>query len=359
MSQSEKPKKNYGIKEIAEKANVSIATVDRVIHKRGGVAKKTEEMILKIIEEFDYQPNILASRLRSNKTYHLAVLIPQVSPNTDFWAAPLKGIEKAQKEISQFGVDIHTYFYALSDKTTFHEQAQKILKSDPDGVLIAPVFARESLEISSALTRAKIPVLFIDTEVDITERLSYIGPDIYKSGHVGGQLALYGIKNKPGNNEILVINYTSTTDDSHHIKEIERGFTDYVRESGSPVPVHVLDFQGHDRKNLEDKLLDFLKNHPAVSAIFVTNSRVFRIAEVIKGTPYEEVILIGFDFIEENIRYLKEDVIDFLICHKPEEQGYRGVMNLYQHLLLMRKIEKVQYMPIDIITRENYEYYSN
>src|SRR5690625_6528810 len=231
MSQSEKPKKNYGIKEIAEKANVSIATVDRVIHKRGGVAKKTEELILKIIEEFDYQPNILASRLPSTQTYHLPVLIPRAAPNTDFWAAPLKGIEKARKEISQFGVDIHTYFYALSDKNTFHEQTKKILKSDPDGVLIAPVFAREALAIGSALTPAQIPHLFIDTEVDIAERLSYIGPDIYRSGHVGGQLALYGIQNKPGKKEILVMNYTSKTDESQQLQENERGFRDHVRDS--------------------------------------------------------------------------------------------------------------------------------
>ena len=71
------------------------------------------------------------------------------------------------------------------------------------------------------------------------------------------------------------------------------------------------------------------------------------------------IILIGFDYIEENIRYLEEGLIDFLICHKPEEQGYRGVMNLYQRLVLLQEIEPVQYMPIDIITRENHRYYSN
>src|SRR5690625_7942599 len=109
MSQSEKPKKNYGIKEIAEKANVSIATVDRVIHKRGGVAKKTEELILKIIEEFDYQPNILASRLRSDTTYHLAVLIPRVTPNTEYWAGPPKRTEEARMDICQAGVASYTY----------------------------------------------------------------------------------------------------------------------------------------------------------------------------------------------------------------------------------------------------------
>lgn len=359
MKKIDKSKKNYGIKEIAEKANVSIATVDRVIHKRGGVARKTEELILKIIEEFDYQPNILASRLRSNKTYNLSVLIPRVSPNTDFWEAPLKGIEKAHKEINQFGVEVNTFFYALSDKHSFREQARALLHEKPDGVLIAPLFVDESLELVSSLAREQIPFLFIDTEIESTSNLSYIGPDIYKTGFVGGQLALYGIGRGENTKEILVVNHTSTINDSHHIKEIERGFIEYIENSVTPHPVHVLDFQGPDRGNLQEKLINFLDENPNIEVIFVTNSRVFRIAEVIKDTRFRDIILIGFDYIEENIRYLKEEVIDFLICHKPEEQGYRGVMNLYQHLVLMQSIEKIQYMPIDIITKENYKYYSN
>ena len=95
MNQPNQVKKPYGIKEIARKANVSIATVDRVIHKRGGVALKTKERILEIIKEFDYQPNILASRLSSTKTYSLAILIPMVPENTGFWAAPYIGEQKA------------------------------------------------------------------------------------------------------------------------------------------------------------------------------------------------------------------------------------------------------------------------
>ena len=56
-----------GVKEIARRANVSLATVDRVINNRGGVSKKTKEKIELIIKELNYQPNILARRLASPK----------------------------------------------------------------------------------------------------------------------------------------------------------------------------------------------------------------------------------------------------------------------------------------------------
>ena len=74
-----------GVKEIARRANVSLATVDRVINNRGGVSQKTKEKIESIIKDLDYQPNILARRLASPKRIKLATLIPNVSQETSFW----------------------------------------------------------------------------------------------------------------------------------------------------------------------------------------------------------------------------------------------------------------------------------
>ena len=51
------------IKDIAEIANVSIGTVDRVIHKRGEVSLATRERIQKLLTEYNYTPDIIASSL--------------------------------------------------------------------------------------------------------------------------------------------------------------------------------------------------------------------------------------------------------------------------------------------------------
>ena len=96
-----------------------------------------------------------------------------------------------------------------------------------------------------------------------------------------------------------------------------------------------------------------------IEAIFVTNSRVFAVASFLKKTGRTDISLIGYDFLKENINYLNEGFIDFLICHKPEEQGYRGLMALYQTLVLSSPVEKVHLMPIDIITKENQAFYQN
>ena len=114
-----------------------------------------------------------------------------------------------------------------------------------------------------------------------------------------------------------------------------------------------------DDQAVERRLAEIFKEHPDISAVFVTNSRVFLVARFLEKRAERNIMLIGYDYIEENIHYLQNGVINFLICQKPEEQGYRGVMALYHHLILKIPIAVIDYMPIDIITRENYEFYKN
>lgn len=62
-----KNKKVVSIKELAEMSEVSIATVSRVINKKGGYSKETEEKILKLAESKSYQQNVNARSLRTKK----------------------------------------------------------------------------------------------------------------------------------------------------------------------------------------------------------------------------------------------------------------------------------------------------
>lgn len=62
---------------IAKRANVSNMTVSRVLNNNGQVAAKTKENILKIMKELNYQPNLIARSLSSNKTMTIGVVIPK------------------------------------------------------------------------------------------------------------------------------------------------------------------------------------------------------------------------------------------------------------------------------------------
>jgi LacI family transcriptional regulator len=344
-----------GVKEIARLAKVSLATVDRVLHNRTGVSEATRTKIQKIIKRLNYRPNILARRLASGKVYRFAVLIP-VSEESGYWKAPLNGVNRAEAELGQYGIRVDHFFFDQNDKKSFQSQAKLILESEIDGVVMAPSFIEESVKFTNALKLLKIPYVFINSDIPAQDSLCYIGPELFKSGYLAASLAGYS---KRESGKILVVNIVKEIDNQHHQLRKEEGFRSYFKDKNISAEIIEVNINQTDYKAVEKNLAVVLARNPDITSIFVTNSRVFFVARFLEKTNRNNILLIGYDYIEENIECLKEGRINFLICQKPEEQGYRGIMALYRHLILKIPITSIDYMPIDIVTKENYEFYTN
>jgi LacI family transcriptional regulator len=349
-----KYRKLSGVKEIARLADVSIGTVDRVIHNRTGVSAKTRSKIETIIKQLNYQPNILASRLASGKVYRLAVLIPRGSEKTDFWDAPLKGINRAEEEIRQYGISVTTFFFDLNDKSTFIESTKKIKQQKRfDGVLMAPSFVKESISFTRYCQDHSIPFVFIDSTIEANGSLSYIGPPLFQSGFLGARLCTFGMKTTK---KILFITI-SKEKNRYDYSKIEEGFKNYFFENNVDHDLVKLTITDTEKESVFRNLEKTFVKNPDIEVIFVTNSRVFSVAQFLESKTNRQIHLVGYDFSKENQHYLKNGLIDFLICHKPEEQGYRGLMSLYHHLALNLPVDPVYFMPIDIVTKENQDFY--
>lgn len=348
-------KELVGVREIARKANVSIATVDRVLHNRTGVSAKTKEKIDAIIEELNYKPNILARRLASKHILRFAVLMPSASKETDYWNAPLSGVLQAESEISAYGIQVETFFFDQNDKKTFIKQSERVLTGAFTGVLLAPMFIEESSWFVDECSKQNIPCVFINSDIPGKKSLCYIGPDLYHSGYLSAHISGYLLKEE---DKVLIVNISREIDSHHHLLRKEEGFRKYFSDHHKRNQIFKIDITDTAYDAVKSSLSATLKEHP-VNLIFVTNSRVSLVAHYLEEHKIENVKLIGFDFLDDNIAYLKNETIDFLICQKPIEQGYRGIMALYTHFVHAGSIEKVYHMPIDIITKENYQYYRN
>jgi LacI family transcriptional regulator len=344
-----------GVKEIARRANVSIATVDRVLHNRSGVSEKTREKINSIIRDLNYQPNLLARRLASRKAIQFAILIPRISEETNFWEAPLNGIEQAEAEIRPYGIKLRKYFFDQNDKHSFVSQTQLILKDNLDGVLLAPSFVEESIAFTRECQKRSIPYIFIDSDIPNQESLSYIGPDLYQSGYLAGHLINYLFEA----GKVLLVNISKEIDEDHHLLRKENGFRKYFKNNENKKEILKIDIRDTDYPSIKKHLAEMLLKEEQIKAVFVTNSRVSYVAQYLEEAGITDKLLIGFDYLKENIEYLNKGTIDFLICQKPREQGYRGVMALYNTIVQHSPVEKEYFMPIDIITKENYAFYRN
>lgn len=82
------------IKDIARLADVSVGTVDRVLHGRTGVSETSRKRVEEILKQLDYQPNMYASALASNKKYQFVCLFPQHKEG-EYWTDVEAGIKRA------------------------------------------------------------------------------------------------------------------------------------------------------------------------------------------------------------------------------------------------------------------------
>lgn len=79
------------IYDVAREANVSMATVSRVVNGNQNVKPATRKKVLEVIERLEYRPNAVARGLASKKTTSVGVIIPDISNN--LYAELARGIE--------------------------------------------------------------------------------------------------------------------------------------------------------------------------------------------------------------------------------------------------------------------------
>lgn len=349
-------KKNLqGVKEIAKLANVSIGTVDRVLHNRPGVAKATKERVLAILNEHNYSPNLIGRALSKRKLITLAVMVPKSSEESAFWDAPLKGIQRAVSELEIYQVKLELFLYDQNDRLSFIEKFEELKKAKVDGLVLAPTFLKESKQVCLYCDEENIPYNFINSNLEGCNNLAYYGPDLFQSGTLAAWLI--SLLNKP-NEEFLIVHVSKELEEDHHILIKEEGVRSFFKKHNIEQKMKHLIILGTDYSYVSNKLETYLKSSNPKS-ILVSNSRVSTIARFFEEKQISGIRLIGFDFLPENVEYLQKSTIDFLICHKPLEQGYQSIMSLFAQVNTQKTPPKINYSPLDVICKENYQYYQN
>jgi LacI family transcriptional regulator len=345
--------KNIRIKDIARLAGVSAGTVDRVLHNRGRVSEDALKKITAVMEQIDYKPNLIARTLGSNKKYTIAVLIPDPSMDP-YWEQANEGIELAQREWTQYGVNVNIYLFDLLDKDSFQKVAQSALDSRPDGIVVAPIFYHESLPVFQLIKIQEIPYVLFNTNIPEVNPMSFIGQNLYESGRVGAELMSIG---QTGPATFAVLHIDEDVHDSVHLSEKERGFRDYF-VSRKKTGFEIIDFTLNPKTpGFKEQFRQLLTN-PGLKGLFVSTSKGTSVAAtILKDYGKNNIRLIGYDLLEENLKYLRAGIIDFLINQNPKRQVNLGISHLINHLMFKRDAPQTDLFPLEVITLENVDSY--
>jgi LacI family transcriptional regulator len=331
--------------------------VDRVIHNRGEVAEDSRQRIQKILEELNYKPNLLARSLASKRDYKIVTLLPESDHNKGYWDAPRRGVFKATKEVFDYNVTVVNLTFNQFDIESFKAGLRSVMEMQPDAVLITPIYKSETIEFAGYLNASSIPYVFIDSNIEGLGNLSYFGQHSYQSGYIAARLSEIGLSEKA----VIAIAKPTGVMVSNQMISRETGFKAYFEREGlrNRYQIVSLSFDFENEKERESQLDLFFRAYPAVSAIVIFNSKACEIANYLESRKVSTVRLVGYDLISENVDYLRKGYISFLLAQRPEIQGYQGVMTLFNHLVLKNEVTKVQYVPIDILTKDNLDYYIN
>jgi LacI family transcriptional regulator len=343
--------KQVRIKDIAEKAGVSIGTVDRVLHNRGEVAPETKEKVLTIAREMHYQPNIVAQALTTRKHYHFAALLPRGGDENVYWMTHPQGIEKAIKDLRPFFVDVHFFFFELHNEADFVAKTREIIQYGPEGVIFAPILKKESIQFCADLDEKNIPYVFIDTYVENSNCLSFIGEDAYQGGRVAASLIDYGLNPLK---DILIVNIAKDLENTQHLNSRNQGFMSYFLDAGRNNGMRItVEIPTTDKETVESRMDFIFQTNPNIGAILVSSAKTHVVARYIEQQKLKDIILVGYEVTRKNKEYLKKGIINFLIGQKPMAQSEKAVKKLFDFLTTKETTAKKEYQPVEIVNVEN------
>ncbi|MFW6308812.1 MAG: LacI family DNA-binding transcriptional regulator [bacterium] len=273
------------INDIAQKANVSKATVSYVINDKDGVGKDTREKVLKIMEDMDYQPNSNARNLAGKQTNMLGLIIPDVTDM--FFAEVIEGVENTANKLD----------YTLNLGTTHGEkEREELLVNDfSSGRVDGLILMTYHLEIDfiKQLKKRKIPFVFIGNPIN-EESIYTIVVDNKEAGYKGTEYLI-----ELGHRKIAFI---KGSHESWDAKERFKGFCQACKDYGININEEYIKEGEFIKEQGYEVTGELLTLDDPPSAIFAANDRraigVLNRAQEMGVKIPGDLSLLGVDDIE-------------------------------------------------------------
>ncbi|GIN98345.1 HTH-type transcriptional regulator DegA [Siminovitchia terrae] len=313
------------IYDVAEAANVSIATVSKVINNTGNISDKTRKRVKQAMKDLEYHPNILASALMGKQTKTIGLLIPDLA--NPFFSELARRIEDRGHELGYNLVICNTDYDGDKEDKYLQLLNQKMV----DGFVLASGF--EDLEKVEELIKREIPVVIVARDFPMFS-VNAVAIDDFMGGYIAANHLM-----ELGHKNIGVI-----ARDLWSNRERLRGFNHALDEHGLKLnknfeyimDIHDIDHIYEGREMTKKYLLE--DDRP--TAIFACN-------DLLAAGAIQEAKELGFK-IPENLSVIGFDntsiatVIDppLTTIAQPIESMGREVMDLMVSIISGEKKEK-------------------
>jgi LacI family transcriptional regulator len=321
------------VAEVAARAGVSTATVDRVINGRGGVRPKTVALVQKAIGE------MTADRTKPASPGPFDIFLPANSGrSTEVLAeaiARASEVRSAQARIE---------LVERMNPTALAEKLKDCARGGSGGVAFQALDHPLVREAVGELARARIPVVALCSDIGEVDRLAYIGIDNRAAGRTSGFL-MGRFCRGPGK---LAVVWGGQLYRSHEEREI--GFRAVLRQEFPALEIIEM-VNGNDDPDINFACVSALiAKHPDLLGIYCVGGGQAAVASAIEAAGLaHKLVMIGHNFNDETKPFLLSGTIDAVI-HQDMSRIADAALSC---LTGLKSSASSAGIPVEIITREN------
>jgi LacI family transcriptional regulator len=339
-------KERRGIHLIAEMANVSIGTVDRALHGRGGIKDDTRQRILQIARQIGYTPNLAARALSVTKSRaRIGVCMPR---EIHFFYDQLwSGVVDEGRRVAQLGIEfVHRPVKVLGEGDT--QAFRELVDAGVDGIILTAGNPRDLKPLIDDAEQKGIRVVCVSTDAPESRRSTIICVEPRLNGSIAGELMG---KFVPPGSKVAVVAGMLTAED--HRKKTD-GFAEaFPRNCPGGKIVSVI--EGHeDEDESFQKTFELLRRVPSLAGLYVNTVNCLPVCHALGARGLAgKVKLITTDLFAEMSTYFEKGTIAASIYQQPHRQGQIAMRLLADNLTAKANLPPAIHLSPGVVMSSN------
>ncbi|MBE0701034.1 MAG: LacI family DNA-binding transcriptional regulator [Acholeplasmataceae bacterium] len=275
------------LKDIAERAGLTINTVSRALKDKSDISLATRQEVQRLALDMGYIPDVIASSLRNGYTKTIGIMFDNIA-NPYFMIMT----ELIYEELLRDGYDM-MIFTSSGDRAQFDLSSfNKMVSRRIDGII---TFLKPTQDVVHAVKTNKMPLVILGREGDDIGIDSVYTNDYHGGYQIGEHLVKQGHKK---------IGYIGAPKDILcSLKRLE-GMAKFLEEAHHPLLDSWVKFLVHGNLDLEKPIQDLINQK--VTAIFCFNDTMaYEAISILNQKGYDvpgQIAIVGYDNLEERIK---------------------------------------------------------
>lgn len=334
------------MKQIAEACHVSRGTVDRVLNNRGKVKPEIDDFVREMAKQMGYRPNTAGKALAARKkNYVIGVLL--VSEGNEFFFQVEEGIRQAAEEIADYGIRV-----VIKTMKGYNVERQlSIIQKMREEVQFLVLHAINDERIQHAiyeLKEAGIAVATLNSDLEESERLFYVGGNFVKSGETAaGMMAL--IMGRKA--QVLIA--TGSIKSLGHNQRVH-GFGSLCKRKYPELFIKDIIETNDDDNKAYQETKNVLAQEKDISAIYIAAAGTAGVCKAVADSGrIEQIAIIASDDTKTTREWMNKGLIKAIVCQRPWMQGYQAILTATEYLVKDKEPQHEYIMPNDILIPEN------